>query len=66
MGLLFKDKQEIETYISEYGQIDIRTIALSSLEYLFKVERLSLSDISHLFQVSVEEVKDIFDRNGML
>ena len=66
MSLIFKRKKEIETYIFANWELDIKTIALSSLEYLLKVEKLSIKDISRLFHVHIDEVEDLLFQNGLL
>ena len=66
MGLIFRSKKEIEAYISANQNIDIKTIALSSLEYLLRIEKLSVNDISKLFCANIDEVKELLERNGLL
>ncbi|MDE7330197.1 MAG: hypothetical protein K2N30_03760, partial [Clostridia bacterium] len=66
MGILLKGKKDIESYISANGELDIRTVALGSLEYLLKEEKLSINDISKIFNEEVETVIELFERNGLL
>lgn len=66
MGLIFEGRKEIETYISTYGELDIKTVALSSLEHLLKMEKLSIKDISEIFHEDVETVNELLERNGLL
>ena len=66
MGLIFKCRKEIEAYISANGQLDIKMVALSSLVHLLKMENLTIKDLSDLFSVNIDEVKDLLTRNGLL
>lgn len=66
MGLIFKCRKEIEAYISANGQLDIKTVALSSLVHLLRIENLTIKDLSELFNVNIDEVKELLMRNGLL
>lgn len=66
MGIVLKGKKEIEAYISINGELDIRNIALVSLEHLLKEEKLSIKDVSEIFHEDEDAVMELLARNGII
>lgn len=65
MAVYLKGKKEILDYIDFNGKIDIKSVSLSTIEYLLLIEQLAVHEIADLFSTTSNEVEMIIQRNGL-
>lgn len=65
MAIFLKGKMKILEYFNDNGKIDIKSVALSTIEYLIKTERMTVKEIADLFDTTPYEVEALIMRNGL-
>lgn len=65
MGISLRGKNEVIEYCKVYGQVGLKSVSLSTIEYLLKKENMSIKEIAELFKTTSKEVKELMERNGI-